>query len=331
LPTFGTGDAASSAEANLIASYLTKNHDYRRGAKKVQPRVIGYTTFNPDIVNDFRQNDLSKPFFENAIRNSSSLYGTPVGKLRIGWPLHQHSESYAFGLSAANSGPEVMSVSPVTAQEGTIFIKWTSDLAYSALEPQIGFHVLLGSYFGDYYFNDDVMRALLTTANFNYAALYSRDTKWEFSEMAQGECFGQAVLTTMNEPFLANVRDTLVPQVKAFSAVVGDPTLHINVVAAPTVTRAASSPGTVILNISGGETGSKYYVYRYQGMLPTASDPTPTFTQLEGPIPGPTSSQSTIAAGTQYVYMVKAVKAMQAGGASYHILSNGTFLQVSYP
>ncbi len=333
LPTFGTGDAASTAEANLVASYLAKNHDYRRGVKKVEPRAICYTTFQPDFPDEYKNaplsSGLSGTYFENGIRNSSSLYGTSVGKLRIGWPLHQHSESYAFGFSAGNSGPEVVSVSKVSDAEGPIFIKWTSDFAYPALEPQIGFHVLLGSYFGDYYFKNDVMRALLTTANFNYAALYSRDTKWQFSEMALGECLGQSVLTRMNEPYLANIRDTLVPDVNAFSAVVGDPTLHINVVPAPAISReAGTTAGTVKINIIGE--GSKYYVYRYQGVLPTVNDPTPTFQPVEGPISGP-FSESIIAPGTQYVYMVKAVKAMPAGGASYYILSQGTYLQVSYP
>jgi len=330
LPAFGTGDTAMTPEAGLLSGYLNKTHAYRHGTIKLAPRGVVYSTHAIDIPDDFKLNPETVTIYDNAIRNSSALYGTGAGTIRIGDPYFQKTDDYLFGFLFGPGAVQAISVTkpnpPGVGVEGDFMQHTTAQLVNS--ESKIGFYVLSGSYFADFQFNNDFMRASLATPSFGFAAVWTRGAEWEFQDMALGEPLGMGMLKMFNRGFVSTRWNT--SNGRVVESILGDPTLRAHVIASPTVTRQQNESGsTVTLNISpgSGAAGCTYYVYRAQGLLPPANGASAGFSLISGAnsISGPTF-QSIVPDGAQeYTFMVRAVKGVTTGAGAFNHLSQGTY------
>jgi hypothetical protein len=195
----------------------------------------------------------------------------------------------------------------------------TQTLADPAQEPQVGFYMVGGSYFADWnYGPDSFMRALLATPQYGLAAVWERYGTWRFDTLGLGETLGDGLVKTANDARQGRSCRT--------TFLLGDPTLHLNVIAPPrSLTTSRVTQNTVRLDwLASVEPGMKYFVYRARnGNGPLLYD-------LLTPAPVATTSFADAAAPSgQTTYLVRATTLTVSGCGSYTNLSEG--IQVKTP
>jgi hypothetical protein len=300
LPAFGTGEAPSAAEISLLNNYLKKNHDYRMKVTPLDSRAVVYSTLPFSYADQL--------VYLNAFRNMSPVLGSAFERIVIGDPFHQRSNAYLWGFLSGFGGPDQISQgAPGSAPlEGPFLMHTTSELAAVARTPaalseaKVGFYFLYGSYFGDWNFQDNLMRAALATPQYGLAAVGGAN--WQFHGLALGEPIGEGVKRTINDHLLE-------PNVRRDLSFLGDPTLRINVIAPPRAMRIDRG----ILRWEAGEPNCTYYVYHAPAL-------DGTFKRIAGPLSYPNALVPP--AG---VVMVRAAKPVTSGSATYLNFSQGTF------
>jgi hypothetical protein len=225
-----------ACEVALLNRYFAKNNAYRTKSLQYEPRAVVWGTFASYAALDTQSNgDVDSFVFENAFRNTSSLYGSSFERIAVGDPYHQKSASYLWGFLAGPGQYDMISQGmPGVGSDSSIslFLQHrTADLeANEFSDAKIGFYVLLGSYFGDHYLPDDFMRATLATEKNGLAAMWVSPnpapfsgyfTHWQFQGLATGDCLGDAMLRTIRDGLPQSTDNQI------WMSILGDPTLLI--------------------------------------------------------------------------------------------------------
>lgn len=185
------------------------------------------------------------------------------------------------------------------------------------------FSILFGSYFGDWDYTNDFMRASLGSGTI-LTSFWAGYPNWYFHHMGMGETIGYAAVTTQNngnghyEP--GN------PQAgRVHISLLGDPSLRMHVVAPPGNVTASSSNGTstTVSWTASPESGlAGYHLYRFNNGAQQWERRT------SSAVAGTSFVDNTAGLGGTVRYMVRALKLQVSPSGSYWNLSLGAFGQV---
>lgn len=292
--------AFSQSETQLLANYLNKLHQWKVKQITAQERAVVDDNFT----------GYSDAFSQNAWRGFGPL-------------VHPDNVSAGDYFTALNSGSYLWSYGCGGGWwNNANGVGSTSQFASSS--PQGIFTILFGSYFGDWDYPDNFLRAPLASGNTltNFWAGYPN---WFFHHMGLGETIGYAETLTQNngnshyEP--AN------PQAgRVHIALMGDPTLRMHVVAPPTNVQATSLTGaaTTVTWTASPESGlAGYHVYRYNASTQQWERRT------TNAVSGTSYTDVTVGLTGTIRYMVRALKLQVSYSGSYYNLSQGAFGQVT--
>ncbi|MBK6830463.1 MAG: fibronectin type III domain-containing protein [Flavobacteriales bacterium] len=294
LPSF------SQSETTLLGNYLTKLHQWKVKQFTAQDRAVVDDNFT----------GFSDAFSQNAWRGFGPLVhpnNTIAGDYFTELVAQTHLWSYGCGGGWWTNANGV----GTTAQ-------------FASSTPQGIFTVLFGSYFGDWDYQDNFLRAALASGKTltNFWAGYPN---WYFHHMGMGETIGYATTLTQNNGNGHYEPGNPSPG-RVHIALLGDPTLRMHVVAPPTNVLASSSNGssTTVTWTASPEPGLVgYHVYRLNTATQTWERRTTSAVTGLSFVDNTTGLSGTVR------YMVRALKLQVSYSGSYYNLSLGAFGQVT--
>ncbi|MCL5096527.1 MAG: hypothetical protein M1608_03135, partial [Candidatus Omnitrophica bacterium] len=291
------GGLTTNSEVDLLAQYLVKDHRYRCGQFTLPNRAIVGGFFN-----SFEDSDI----YANALNNGSRWFGFDPGPLVYG-DLFMARTPCLWGFEAgAGSG------SVIYGENGTPHT--IADLVNPATEPPIAFYMLKGSYFGEWNIENDLMRAILATPNYGLAVTWTRYFRWHLEALGMGDPIGTGLLDSQNDTLQSDSSRNL------YLALMGDPTLRLQLTEPPADLSGTATNGNVFLSWNPSPAqDTQYLVYRSMAALdgpfsPVTSDPIgeDSFVDVSPPL-GPK------------LYQVRALQRVVSGSGSFTNLSQGIF------
>jgi hypothetical protein len=300
MPIFGANappGVTPKYETDLLKQYLDKTHRYRLKLTSVEARTVVADTTGS-------KGGIDTTIYPNADRSSSPVSGLDPSKIIDGDLFYQTNKSYLLALEMGLGG-----------YASIAGIHTSSNLTYSANEPQVGFYFLAGSYFGDWNRQDGLLRAALATANYGFGSMYEYQTSWYQEPLGLGETIGAGLQWTVANNFNN-------AQVDIF--LLGDPTLRMQITAPASNVTATPAGSTVSLTwVPSPEAASQYFVYRSTNGL--SGD----FLRLTAdPLTNPSYTDSSAPSG-QNTYQVRALKALTTGSGSFTNMANGMFITIN--
>lgn len=307
------------SETDLLRRYLGKDHDFRHAIHRVTFRAL---------VGDRNGDFDGESFGASGFRNFAALLGpgritaanvednSPASERWITW-LSVQDWLWVYGTGGGD----------VTAISGLGFRGLYGDVTSADLveRPARGtFYLLFGSWLVDWSQPDNIMRAALAAPGYGLTAAWCGRPHLFFHRMAMGETIGESMRRSQNNTTLYTNQVNKGTR-GIHLALLGDPTLHLQVVAPPTALQASASSGPAALAWGASPDASEgYLVYR------ASSDAGPYTRVTTSAVTGTTFTDNTAPAGT-WSYMVRAVRRETSGGGTYFNQSQGVFAQVTVP
>ncbi len=295
------------SEEALLRRYLDKNHAFRQGRLRAQPRALVDDNFGYFMTPKNRPRMIGKGFSTGAYRSFSACLGPD--KVREGdlfADLRDVPHLFAYGCGPGHFDE--------CGGIGT-----TEELATN--DPQALFFVLLGSYFGDWDNPNNFLRAPLATSH-GLTSVWGGIPDWSLHVLGVGETWGFALQFTQNLEGYDEDNDRTIRQGTSIHvALHGDPTLPLQVVSPPGSARARWQGKTVLVEIDGRDTSHLgYHVYRAPSELGPfkrlSKEPVqPPFVDVE-----PTPDEP--------YYLVRAVALLTTASGTYYQASTGVLSQV---
>ncbi len=278
------------SEADLLKQYLDKDHNYRHGKLHVARRGLVDGWIQP-----YAQQ-------ESALVGPDQIVAAPFLKALS-------RESYVWAGRA-----QFGNYHGFNDGGGS-----TSDFA--RIDAQAVFVELFGSYFAEWDFWDDFLRAPLGCPTYTLASFYGSRPLWDVYPMALGEDIGYCARMTQNKPDHGYQLDLASGGVHI--ALLGDPTLRLHPVSPASGLVARLARGDVQLSWQESEDAVEgYHVYR-------AAQPTGSFDRLtDSLVTGTHYTDSNVALGT-HSYMVRAVKLELSPCGTYFNPSQGMTCQAT--
>jgi hypothetical protein len=285
-------------ETELLRRYLDKDHAFRNGQWNVRNRAL--------IDGD--------QSITAAWDNMSALFGDAVDAqthVFYDWRSHasdpNNSYLWAFGGrpgSVWGTGPvdwtgvmdsEFLSRYPsyavFTEQEGSLSVEWDR--------------------------SDSVLRSLIANDGYGLTSTWIYGNRFDYYHMGAGGTIGGSLLVTQNRGAEFGQLDA---KADVWSALMGDPTLRMHVVAPPT--NARTDGVRVVWNPSSDPSVLSYNIYR----APLGYAPGTIAFERIGSVPAATNSLHDPSGSTSgYQYMVRALKRQDGPSGSYYNLSQGAF------
>ena len=293
-----------SLESFLLRQYLKKDHRYRHGLLKAKEQFTYFNglSFIPQQSGIFR-----------ALNLSASFFGIDEGKAVAGRPLYS-KVPIQFGYHEMRAFPAGIQLGWKYNQSNLTYSHTTFDLMKLENEPKVLFHLMLGSWFGDWNLTrENWLRALLATPNYGLISLYYPKF-WDLEKMGLGAPFAVAMLE------MGDLTDTYRDAPRMLS-IMGDPTLRLNILKPVSGLNISRSGQENRLSWNTHpDPDVRFFVYRKNdsgewNVLHESSISETSYTDL-------TSSK-------QNDYMVKTTKLQVTGSGSYHNLSQGIAVQIS--
>lgn len=287
--------AFSKTEEQLMKSYLNKAHQYKTGALAVNKRALVDDNFGT----------MQEGFAGNGWRNFAPLVGiNNVEEKDLISTLNTQFYQWAYGCG----GGSYTSCSGV----GT-----TANIA--ANDMKAIFTPLFGSYFGDWNYKNNFLRAPLCADEPSLASFWAARPNWFLHHMALGENIGYSTRLSQNNN--GSLYVTPIPSLARIVsiALMGDPTLRTEYVKpVPSITLGGdSTKGAIVSWTASPEPGvAGYYVYR-------STSEFGEYKLRSGMVTGTTYTDSFGAPGT-YWYMVRATKLQTSPSGTYYNTSLGT-------
>ena len=303
----------SVSETDLLKKYLQKNANYRHGLRTFAPETIwwaqpgttpsGSTPFSLTISSEIgsKISVLKQPIEGDAFRDTRSF----VFAVQSG-----------LGASDRINDSSVLTTSLHTSADIAAGVQNVAAGASGLINTNIAFYLLRGSYFPDWGFDNDLLRAVMCSTNGGLAVGGFFGLSWRVDGLAVGQTLGNEIQDVVNNwgksinslPISARTMEWM-----------GDPTLHYPIQNPPATLGWAVTNGTVALAWGAASGASGYYVYRSSN---GASGP---FTKLNTTeISTTTYTDSSVPAGT-IVYMVRGSALSTTGGGTFTNLSQGVF------
>ncbi|MHC1769307.1 MAG: cohesin domain-containing protein [Verrucomicrobiia bacterium] len=291
--------AFASSESELLRRYLNKNHAFRHGSS------------NPGrcaLIDDHLGLLRGEVPAATGWRNFAPLFGTD-NVVAADWLTTLDNQSYLWGYGCGGG--------TFTSCGGVATV---SELA--AGDPQVVFAMLLGSYFGDWDSQNNLVRAALATPGYTLTCSWAGRPFWMVHHMAMGETIGFSARLTQNNLGVYNAN---APLRSIHIALMGDPTLRMLSVRPPAeLTAKVNRGGGVDLGWEAAkDTVVGYHVYR----APTAAGP---YTRINSDFINANTYFDPVP-GADRCYMVRAVKLELSGSGSYFNASQGIIQMLSTP
>lgn len=275
-------------EYQLLCTYLSKNINYRTKAFAIRQRAAMRNT-----------NPWTGALGQNGIRNFSPLV-SPDSITYDEWQA-AFTDSYLW-YYGSGGGSQTSAVqlgnSGVYAQDSflTVFTAW------------------FGSYFGDYNFENNYMRAVLGSGT-ALTAVWAGAPHWHFHTMGMGFPLGHATVITQNNDTIYTA--DFFPR-GVHTNLLGDPSLKSYIATPPTGLNIQEGIGYAELNWAGTETAEQYYIYR-------RSDANQPWTLLDSTAQSITQYRDEcLQAGLTYQFLVRAAELTVSPSGSFYNLSSGT-------
>ena len=276
------------SEEQLLQRYLDKDHAWRTGKMQMMERGL--------IDNNFAGS--LEGLGQSGWKNFAVMFGiTDVSDLPFRQTLT--GQSYLWSYGCGGGGPESASD-----------ISNTSNFTTDSLQTM--FTMLFGSYFGDWDYPNDFLRAAIASRTC-LASTWGNRPNWFLHHMALGGHIGYSTQVTMNN------RGLYVP---AFyggyvsTALMGDPTLRMHV--HPPVENVVASQAGLNIQLEWQDPVSSigYYIYKKSGA--------DTAYQLLNQVPVTGTTYTDACAEPGFIsYMVRGVVLKTSGSGTYYNLSPG--------
>jgi len=286
-------------EQELLRRYLQKDHDFRHRVFAVRERAL---------ITDNFFNFNNEGFANNGWRNFSPLVGESnitEGPYFSTLATQDYLMAYGCGNGSFTSASGVGS---------------TTDFANQTVKSV--FNMMFGSYFGDWDFTDNFLRAAIAGSGYSLTNCWAGRPNWQYHHMGLGETAGYATYVTQNIPYLYTLSGG---SGQVHVALMGDPSLRLHTLAPATALATTTVNGGAVLSWTASpEAVLGYYVYR-------SASPTGPFTQVTAqPVAATTYTDATPLPGPS-TYMVRAVQLKTSNSGSYHNLSQGVFANFTAP
>lgn len=226
--------AFPQSEEELLRRYLNKNHAWRRGQIAVQERGI--------VQNNF--GGLAEGFGQNGWKNFTPMFGKD-NVFGLSYRTELQTGSYLWSYGAGPGGPT--SVGGITN---------TNNYVTDSL--QTVFTMLFGSYFGDWGYTNNVLRASLASGA-TLSNAWAGRPNWQFHHMALGESLAFSTLISMNN---AGNYQTGFGARSVHMALLGDPTLEMHIMAHPKQLTVVQDQLHANLSWDAVNEAEGYHIYR---------------------------------------------------------------------
>jgi len=304
------GPATFPTELELLRNYLAKDHRFR--TKQFEMPEQG-------LVGDYFGVRDGEAFAASGWRNFAAFFTSTniVSTSREGTWLPLVSTNrflWAYGCGPGSYTSIGGFGSADSYHDGT-----TTDLVRA--DPKAVFMLLFGSWLGDWDSEDDMLRAVLAGPSYALTAAWSGRPHWFIHHMAMGAPIGFSARLTQNNAeggLYQNQMNNGAGQIHI--ALMGDPTLRMQVVAPPTDLSAIPIGSNLFLSWNPSPDSVLGY-WIYASVLPNGP-----FTRLtDAPV---TVTNYLCSASTPAInYMVRAIKLQTSASGSYYNLSQGAFVR----
>jgi hypothetical protein len=282
----------SETEVQLTKRYLDKVHAFKISQTAVNNRGI----INDNFSSSF------EGFSSSAIRNITAVCG-PNSILK--GPVFNYTDTADF-LFSYSCGP-----GSYTSCSG---LGTSSDFK---TKNGAAFNFMLGSYFGDFDNQNNLMRASMASTKLGFGCIWSGRPKWVWHTMALGENYGNITLKSQNNSY---DYDGNRYQNGAHMNLLGDPSLrtHYTKPASDLILSSIQQDSSVLLTWtqSSDQDVTGYYIYRSSSLYG------PYTLYLDSLIAGNNYIDNTPLGGKTF-YMIRAAKETTTGSGSYVNLSLG--------
>lgn len=294
----------SLTETQLLKQYLDKDHNFR---------VKNVTAPNRAIIDDNFGPFGGEAFAASGYKNYSAFFGDSnvlAGKIfpdTLKLPDAVHN-SYLCGYHCGGGW-----------FQGASGVGTTDTFAKDSV--RIVFAMSFGSYFGDWDETNSFLRAPLACKGMTLTNCWSGRPHWQLHHMALGETVGYGAMVTMNNNYYNPTYYYNYAGNWVHIALMGDPTLHLHVVAPVSGLSVQAHQADSTFHLSwtaSSDTVIGYNVYRAN----SAGDPFALIT------PAPISTTTFIdlhPKNGNNVYIVRAVALQQTGSGTYYNESQGVY------
>jgi hypothetical protein len=211
-----------------------------------------------------------------------------------------------WGYACAAGGPN-----------GFIQTDWITS-AFAKKSYNCVFSMLFGSYFGDYQFSDDFLKAALASKGWilstSYAGQFGQNPNWVYHHMATGDNIGYVALVNMNNNIYYGAD-------KGFITInlLGDPTLRQDMISPPlNVKSSVVSNHVKIIWSPSTDVIEGYHIFKSKGL-------DSVFTRVTSSVVTDTFWTDPAVADAQYYYQVKAYRLETGRCGAYGNTSTGIF------
>ncbi|MBL7798147.1 MAG: hypothetical protein JNJ90_16765 [Saprospiraceae bacterium] len=275
------------SEEQLLRRYLDKDHAWRTGKMPVVERAL--------VDNNFQD---IEGLGQTGWKNFSAMFGYANVK-DLPYRPTLSNQSYMWSYGCGGGGPE-------SASDISNTTNFTTDSL------QTIFTLLFGSYFGDWDYPNNFMRAAIASRSC-LASTWANRPNWVFHHMALGEHIGYSAQMTMSNAGLYTPRFW---GLYVHNALLGDPTLRMHVLS-PVENLSADEAGIhVKLTWQDPANALGYFIYKK-----TAND---TAYLLLNQVPVTDTVYFDACPDSGFIsYLVRSVELRTSASGTYYNLSNG--------
>ncbi len=309
----GMGSFSPLEGPALVARYLDANHAYRHAHARFARRAYVRDTFG---------HFGGEAFARIGFRDGAAVLGAPAMEdaERSFFDVLEAPDGYALAFGSGGGTP--------TSASG---IATTSDFVTRA--PRVVFLGLFGSYFGDWSYDDNLLRAALLSPGEVLASAWFARPYLHLHGLGALQSFGDAFVESANNE--GTGYDVGSQARSVHQALLGDPTLRLFVIPPPralVLELSASGMGLRWEPPLQGDPGDgpvRYHVYR-RGL-----DPAAAFEDEVRITPSPIASTSlfdpSAAPGARYTWRVVAVQRVKTGSGTFFQHSQGAMVEGARP
>lgn len=304
------GSPTFISETELLRQYLNKDNAYRQKKFTPAPRAL---------VHDGAGARDGVAAAATVWRAASAFYGASSIDEDLDETFLQRTTTNSYQWAYASDAGDFSSLGRMGGS-GNFGAMTTAEMCASNIHAS--FVCFIGSWLGDWDSTDNLLRGVLATPSNGLACAFGGVPHWFFHHMALGENIGYSTrLTQNNYPTFYKNQISASPR-SVHVALMGDPTLRLQMPAPPSNLSAAGS-SNVVLNWTGSADATLgYHIYR-------SPSPNGYFTRINPtPISGTTFTDFNAARGTNF-YMVRALKFETNGSGTFTNISQGTFAKIN--
>ncbi|MCD6338796.1 MAG: hypothetical protein J7M29_05380 [Verrucomicrobia bacterium] len=294
-------------ELGLLRRYFRKNHEYRTGLLRFEPRVLAGAFFGGPWHLEGRA------IYANALALASRAFGDPEVSCAEGEAFYSGPEgSFLWAMCGGYGGSSALHNSPSIRRMLGLRPCNTASLSRQEPPARAAFYLLKGSYFGSWDSPNNFLRAVLAQPRAGLAVSWTRTKLWRYKGPAAGEPIGRAFIDTARGR--ASVRTVFL---------LGDPTLRFYTTPPPSGGEARREGGGVKLRWRPSPApGARHFVYRSEegldGEFKLLTPEGLNAAEFVDPAP-PQSGRA--------VYLIRAAERLATGSGTFWNLSAGELVE----